>query len=59
MENEESWNTFARTGKVTDYLNYTGSSYAGENSAGNGMREERGQRERASDGNGTLSGYHW
>ena len=26
MENEESWNTFARTGKVSDYLKYAGSS---------------------------------
>lgn len=61
MENTESWNIFARTGRVTDYLNYVKGNSSDEKHYCDGVnkREERGQRERTSDGNGTFSSYHW
>ena len=61
MENTESWNRFARTGSVSDYLNYVNKSSSDNDrcyeEANKG--KERGQRERTSDGNGTFSSYHW
>lgn len=70
MENEENWNTFARTGKVSDYLKYAGSSESQSNrgdgtadssgrAATSGMREERGQREGTSEGYGAFGSFHW
>lgn len=61
MGNEESWNTFARTGRVSDYLTYAGYGKRQEESANweNVRKEEREQRERASDGNGAFGSYHW
>lgn len=56
MENEESWNTFVHTGKVSDYLEY---AKAGRSDGINSVKEERGQREGTSNGNGTVSRYHW
>lgn len=61
MENESSWNTFTRTGRVSDYLAYAKGEERSENrtSWGNERREERGQREGTSDGNGAFGSYHW
>lgn len=61
MENEESWNTFARTGRVSDYLEYVNNSRPGGDSfdSRNSVKEERGQREGTSDGNGIVGSYHW
>lgn len=61
MENESSWNTFARTGKVSDYLSYAQGGNRGENCTcrDNGRKEERGTREGTSDGNGAFGSYHW
>lgn len=56
MENEESWNTFVRTGRVLDYLEYARTS---RTDGINSVKEERGQREGTSDGHGTVSRYHW
>ena len=59
MENEEKWNVFARTGRVTDYLAYV------ENTRSSGRTEaafwgkERNRREGTSEGNGAVSGCHW
>ena len=61
MGNEESWNTFARTGRVSDYLAYAGYGNRQEESAnwGNVRKEERERREGTSDGNGAFGSYHW
>lgn len=61
MENTESWDTFTRTGSVSDYLNYVNKSGSDRDGSHNGTNkgEERGQRERASDGNGAFGSYHW
>lgn len=61
MGNEGSWNTFARTGRVSDYLAYVGDAKQREGASGweNERKEERGQREGASDRNGAFGSYHW
>lgn len=61
MENTESWNTFTRTGSVSDYLNYVNKSGSDRESFHDGTNkaEERGQCERASDGNGAFGRHHW
>lgn len=61
MGNEENWNTFARTGRVSDYLAYVGDGRQHDGNAGweNSRKEERGRRDRASDGNGAFSSNHW
>lgn len=61
MENESSWNTFARTGKVSDYLAYARSEGRSENRTGweQERKEERGHREGASNGNGAFGSNHW
>lgn len=61
MGNEENWNTFARTGRVSDYLAYVGDGRQREGNTGweNSGKEERGQRERASDGHGAFGSNHW
>lgn len=61
MENESSWNTFTRTGRVADYLAYAQSESRSENRTGwdKEREEERGTRERTSDGNGAFGSYHW
>ena len=59
MGNEESWNTFTRTGRVSDYLAYVGDGRQRENSWENARKEERGQREGTSNGNGAVGSYHW
>lgn len=61
MGNEGSWNTFARTGRVSDYLAYARNTKQRAESAGweNERKEEREQREGASDGNGAFRSYHW
>ncbi len=56
MENEESWNAFVQTGRVSDYLDYAKSS---RSDGVNSVKEERGQREGTSDRDGTVSSYHW
>ncbi len=56
MENEESWTTFMNTGSVSDYLEYARTS---RTDGINSVKEERGQREGTSDGNGTVGRYHW
>jgi len=56
MEKENYWDTFARTGRVSDYLEYVENN---RSSSMNSMKEERGQREGTSDGDGTVSRYHW
>lgn len=60
MENTEGWNTFANTGRVSDYLDYVNhSSKKDSYNNGTSRREERGQRERTGDGNGAVSSHHW
>lgn len=62
MKNEESWNTFVRSGKVSDYLNYAGVSGKSNDSWMTGSRSderERGQHEGASEGYGAVGSYHW
>lgn len=61
MRNEETWNTFTRTGRVADYLAYVGYGKRQEESGNwkNAEKEERGQREGTSDGNGAFGSYHW
>ena len=61
MGNEENWNTLARTGRVSDYLAYVGDGRQREGNTGweNSAKEERGQRERASNGNGAFGSNHW
>ena len=59
MRNEQDWETFARSGRVSDYLAYVGSGEKKENRGKNAVREERGQREGTCDGNGAFGGYHW
>lgn len=59
MRNEESWNTFTRTGRVSDYLAYTGENETGETRGENAVVEKRGQREGTCDGNGAVSGNRW
>ncbi|MCH5264392.1 MAG: hypothetical protein J1F02_00720 [Lachnospiraceae bacterium] len=55
MEREECWDNFFRTGRVADYLEYVRTSRVyGMNS----VKEERGQREGTSDGDGALSRNH-
>lgn len=56
MENNNCWDTFTKTGRVNDYLEYAKNNHS---SAMNSRKEERGQRERTSDGDGTVSRYHW
>ena len=46
MGNEANWNTFAQTGKVSDYLAYVREE-KGRNGWENAAKEERGTRERA------------
>ena len=45
MGNEGSWNTFARTGRVSDYLAYVG--------------DQRQREQTFSWGNGAFGSYHW
>lgn len=61
MESTESWNTFTRTGSVSDYLNYVNKRGSDRNSYRDGTNkaEERGQCEGTSDGNGAFSSHHW
>ncbi len=60
MRNEESWNTFTRTGRVEDYLSYRGSERSGYAAGQNGYGSRKGgERERASDGHGAVGSYHW
>lgn len=61
MESTDGWNTFVHTGKVSDYLNYATGNRSDGDSYHDGMAgwEERGQRERTSDGNGAFGCYHW
>lgn len=61
MENTESWNTFTRTGSVSDYLNYVSNSSSDRETYHDGIsrREERGQCEGTSDGNGAFGSNHW
>ncbi len=59
MGNEERWNTFARTGRVSDYLHYADHRKEEESSVMNQAEREREKRERTSDGNGVVGGYHW
>ncbi len=61
MGNEESWNTFVRTGSVTDYLAYARSENRNQNTANreNEKQEVRRQSERTCDGNRALGSYHW
>lgn len=56
MEKEECWNTFARTGLVEDYLKY---ARADRSDGSAPEKEERGQREGTSDGDGAIGRYHW
>lgn len=58
MGNEADWNTFARTGKVTDYLAYAKSEKEHTHWE-NEEKKERGQRERTSDGNSAFGSYRW
>jgi hypothetical protein len=59
MENEKSWNTFASTGKVSDYLNYASNRSGGDNCLRDRAGEERELRERTSNGHGAVGSYHW
>ncbi len=61
MGNEAYWNTFTRTGKVSDYLAYVGDGKKRDERTGweNARKEERGQREGTSNGNGAFGSYHW
>lgn len=59
MRNEENWETFTHTGRVSDYLMYAGERNRWENRAENAVKEERGQRERTCDGNGAFGSYRW
>ena len=61
MGNEAYWNTFTRTGKVSDYLAYVGDNQQteGDTSWSKSREEERGQREGTSNGNGAFGSYHW
>ena len=61
MGNEEYWNTFTRTGRVEDYLTYVGDGRKSEQRVGwdSARKEERGQREGTSNGNGAFGSYHW
>lgn len=59
MGNEESWNTFTRTGRVSDYLAYVGDGRQCDNGWENARKEERGRREGTSNGNGAVGSYHW
>lgn len=53
MEREEEyWENFVRTGRVADYLEYARMSHT------NSVKEERGQREGTSDGDGALGSRH-
>ncbi len=56
MDAENSWNTFAHTGKVTDYLKYVKES---RESYTNSVKEERKIGERTSDGDDTVRRYNW
>lgn len=56
MNAENSWNTFASTGKVSDYLEYVKES---RGSYTNSVKEEREIGERTSDGDGTVRRYNW
>jgi hypothetical protein len=56
MRNNENWERFARSGQVSDYLVYAGVDRRSDR-AENTVKEERGQRERTCDGNGTFRGY--
>ena len=59
MENEERWNTFARTGLISDYLAYVEGTGRNSEAQENSLRGERGRCEGTCDGNGTVSSYHW
>lgn len=59
MRNDDDWNKFTRTGRVSDYLTYTGNAENRERREEDAVREERGQREGTCDGNGAFSSYHW
>lgn len=59
MKNEERWNAFLQSGKVSDYLNYVGVGERNDSRTGNRTGKEREQREGASEGHGSVSGYHW
>ena len=61
MGNEANWDTFTRTGKITDYLAYAKSNSQSENHTSweKDGKEERGQRERTSDGHCTFGSYRW
>ena len=61
MENESNWNTFTRTGKVSDYLAYVQGEGRSDNSTGweRESKEERGQREGTSDGKSAFGSNHW
>lgn len=61
MENESRWDTFTRTGRVSDYLSYAQNERSREGNTGwnHSTKEERGQREGTSNGNGAFGSYHW
>ena len=59
MKNESSWDTFTRTGSVSDYLTYAREERNNSSGWENSNKEERGQREGTSNGNGAFGSYHW
>ncbi len=60
MGNEAYWNTFAHTGKITDYLRYVEDDrHSDDVSQEKQKKEERGWREGTSEWHGTVSGHHW
>ncbi len=59
MENEDRWNVFTRTGRVSDYLAYVENTRrSGETETGF-WGKERNQLEGTCDGYGAVSRSHW
>lgn len=56
MKNNTEWDVFTQTGKVMDYLKYTGA--VKNNCAENAKKEERAQDEGTHEGHGAICGYH-
>lgn len=56
MEEQNRWNIFTQTGRVSDYL-----SYVEENRerATNSVKEEREHSEETTYGHGAVSNDHW
>ena len=57
MKNESNWDTSARTGRVSDYLAYAKEERNNGTGWENSNKEERGQREGTSNGNGAFGSY--